>query len=96
MFCFTFNRCGLLAQLVEHWIPNPKAIGSTPVGVSVFYILTALQPPPHLLVQPKHVEETIDFGVARVPRGSIQSDWNAHARRLLFASGVHGSCNRRR
>ena len=22
-----------LAQLVEHWIPNPKAIGSTPVMV---------------------------------------------------------------
>jgi hypothetical protein len=25
---------GLLAQLVEHWIPNPKAIGSNPVGVT--------------------------------------------------------------
>jgi hypothetical protein len=29
-----FLSLGLLAQLAEHWIPNPKAIGSNPVGVT--------------------------------------------------------------
>ena len=28
-----------LAQLVEHWIPNPKAIGSNPVTVTVTVLL---------------------------------------------------------
>ena len=31
------NDC--LAQLVEHWIPNPKAIGSNPVTVNILILL---------------------------------------------------------
>jgi hypothetical protein len=35
-FCIKHGR---LAQLAEHWIPNPKAIGSTPVAVKFFLLM---------------------------------------------------------
>ena len=36
----TESNKDFLAQLVEHWIPNPKAIGSTPVEVMSIYCFT--------------------------------------------------------
>ena len=34
---------GLLAQLVEHWIPNPKAIGSIPVGFTFSFCFSRME-----------------------------------------------------